>query len=364
MPLKPVPPRQGKSPYWSIRGTYLGIYVDRSARTDRRSLVMRQIRELERRIERGEFPEKRTEPGAPTFLSAALAYLKARPQSRKRARYVGQLIAHFGETPLTAIDQQSADSAAIALYPGVTPASRNTYLYTPLSAILHHAGVNIVLARPKGAKGRVVTDHLDPPDAFAIIAAAEAFDRRFAMLLKFLLFTGCRLGEALAIRRREHVRLDERRVWIATSKNGEPRDVRLREDLCAALASYIGDDRDGRLFPFHQGGHMKHLLTRAKLGALGLSCPTRRPKGWRPPPHRFAFVNFHTFCHTWATWMRRYGGLDLQGLVATGRWRSAKSAARYAHVVAREEWARVERLPAETPAVAGGKPAETVREAG
>jgi hypothetical protein len=42
----------------------------------------------------------------------------------------------------------------------------------------------------------------------------------------------------------------------------------------------------------------------------------------------------------------RQAGTDVQGLVATGNWRDARSAARYAHAVAREEWARVEKLPA------------------
>lgn len=359
MPLKLVPPRQGKSPNWSIRGTYLGVHVDRSAGTHRRNIAGQQLRALEEQIERGEFPEKPAAVTGPTFLSAALAYLKARPQSRKRARYVGRLIQHFGETPLADIDQQKIDDAAIALYPNVTPASRNTYLYTPVSAILHLAGVARAVARPKGAKGRVVVDYLDPPDAFAIIDAAQTIDGRFALLLKFLLFTGCRVGEALAIRKREHLRLAERRVWIATSKNGDPRDVRLRQDLADALAAHIGADLDGRLFPFHQGGHFKHLLTRAKLKALGLPCPSRRPTKWRAPPNRLEFVNFHTFCHTWATWMRRYGGLDLQGLVATRRWRSPKSAARYTHVVARDEWDRVERLP-----TAGGVSVEKARDAG
>jgi hypothetical protein len=42
---------------------------------------------------------------------------------------------------------------------------------------------------------------------------------------------------------------------------------------------------------------------------------------------------------------RRFGGADLQGLVATGRWRDPLSAARYAHVVSHEEWDRVDMLP-------------------
>jgi integrase len=77
----------------------------------------------------------------------------------------------------------------------------------------------------------------------------------------------------------------------------------------------------------------------------GLPCPKRRPIGWKPPEYRLAFVGFHTFRHTWATWMRRYGGADVQGLAATKNWRDPRSAARYAHVVSRDEWDRVDNLP-------------------
>jgi hypothetical protein len=41
----------------------------------------------------------------------------------------------------------------------------------------------------------------------------------------------------------------------------------------------------------------------------------------------------------------RKRGADVQGLVATGNWRDDRSAARYAHAVARDEWNRVELLP-------------------
>jgi len=44
--------------------------------------------------------------------------------------------------------------------------------------------------------------------------------------------------------------------------------------------------------------------------------------------------------------MRRYGGADIQGLVETGNWRNWRSAQRYSHAVAREEWDRVDNLPA------------------
>ncbi|MGB6997305.1 MAG: hypothetical protein WBD96_07080, partial [Pseudolabrys sp.] len=102
------------------------------------------------------------------------------------------------------------------------------------------------------------------------------------------------------------------------------------------------------VFKFRQGGHLKYLLVRAKLAALGLSCPVRRPTGWKQPTNRLHWANFHTFRHTYATWMRKFGGLDEIGLVATGNWRDPRSARRYAHAVPREEWNKVDSLPSVT----------------
>lgn len=277
-------------------------------------------------------------------MTAAVAYLKARPQSRPKARNIGRLIQRFGETPLTDFDQAMIDAAAIEMYPSVSPASRNAYVYMPVSAILRASGIEIRIKRPKGALGNVVTDYLIPEDATAIIDAAEKIDAEFALLLRFLLYTGCRVGEALALRP-EDVQIAERKAWVRHSKNGRPRMLRLRDDLCASLSVHK-PKLTNKFFRFHAGGRMGHLLTMSKLAALGLPCPRRRKVGWRQPPNRFEFVNFHTFRHTWATWMRQYAGADLQGLVATGNWSSVRMAQRYAHVVARDEWERVEGLPA------------------
>ena len=88
-------------------------------------------------------------------------------------RYVGKLIEYFGETPLAEIGQAEIDAGAIAIYPNVTPATRNRCVYSPASAILHHARVPLALERPKGAKGKVVTDYLSPADAEAVILGVE-----------------------------------------------------------------------------------------------------------------------------------------------------------------------------------------------
>lgn len=343
MPLKLIPPRKGKSPNWTIRGTYLKVAVDRSSGTHRKALAGKILRGIEAQIERGGFPGPKPAPQQPTFLSAAIAFMKA---GRSR-RYVARLIEHFGETPLPKIDQAAIDHAAITVYPNVTPCTRNRQVYTPVSSILRHAGVKLDLKRPKGSKGRTITDYLIPQDAAAIIGAAEAFDAELSLLLKFLLYTGVRLSEALRLRW-EDVQLEESAARIGTSKNGDPRMLRLRTDLVEGLAAHKPEEAPGRVFRFHQGGHMKHQLLRAKLAALGLPCPARRPKKWKPPAYRFTWVNYHTFRHTWATWMRIYGGLDLIGLVATNNWRDPRSAARYAHAVPRNEWQKVDDLPSVT----------------
>jgi integrase len=341
VPLKLVKARNAKTSNLYIRGAYLGITVDQSCRTDRRSVAQSILKRIEGEIERGEYGKaKVASPKSPTFISAALAYLEA----GRRRRYVAKLIKHFGETPLDQIDQAAIDAAAATLHPNAGNATRNAGVYTPVSAILHHAGVEIKLKRPKGAKGRIVTDWLRSEDADAVIVAADRISSEFGTLLRTLLYTGLRLGEVLAWEWAD-LNLDEGAAWTRREKGGIESDVKLRPDLVTALRALRPVEGKGRVFRFHQGGHLKHLLTRAKLAALGLPCPVRRPIGWYPPDNRLSWVNFHSFRHTWATWMRRYGGLDTKGLVATNNWRDERSASRYAHAVTSDEWQRVNRLP-------------------
>jgi integrase len=331
MPLKISATRHSDSKNLFIRGTYLGVKVDQSSGTDKPSVAKTVLKRLEREIEQGEF--HKVKPQSPTFLEACIGYL----QAGRRKRYVAKLIKYFGETPLDEIDQAAIDAAAAALHPNAGNGTRNAAVYTPMSAILHHAGIDIKLRRPKGAKGRVVTNWLRPEDADAIIVAGDKIDPEFGVLLRALLYCGLRLGGVLAWQWSD-LNLDEGAAWTRREKDGIHSDAKLRSDLVTALRALRPKEGQGRVFRF------KHLLTRAKLAALGLPCPVRRPTGWQPPDNRLSWVNFHSFRHTFATWMRR-AGADVQGLVATGNWRDPRSAARYAHAVVHEEWQRVELLP-------------------
>ena len=66
MPLKLIPPREGKSPNWTIRGTYLGRYVERSSGSPKRAVAVKALARIQGEIERGQFSER----GEATFASA------------------------------------------------------------------------------------------------------------------------------------------------------------------------------------------------------------------------------------------------------------------------------------------------------
>jgi integrase len=320
MPLKLVPPRPGKTPYYYVRGTYLGVSVDRTTKTADKAQARKALARIKDDIERGVYADK----GDLGFAAGALAYIRAGGEPT----FLGPLNEHFGDTPLISINQASIDEAAHLLYPDASPATRNRQVYTPASAILKHNGIEFALKRPKGAQGEVRVDWLWPEQAEALLKAAAEVDGEFACFLTLLLYCGPRLSEALRITV-DDVRLDESFAFCGRTKNGAPRPMHMPPVVVAALANHPrGLDRDGEtLFRFRKNGHLYNLMKSTKVRA---KLPT---------------AGFHLLRHTWGTWMRRYAGLDTKGLVGTGAWLDEKSAARYQHVVVSEESKRADLLP-------------------
>ena len=154
MPLKLIPPRPGKSPNYSIRGTYQRIYIDRTTGTSNKQKAQDVLKGVIRQIESGEF--RKTEPAVEekrsiTFAEAALAYLKAGGDPK----YISALTELTGEHALRdksidAIDQIAIDNAVSAIYPDAPATTRNRQGYTPISAILKRAGVERKIMRPIG----------------------------------------------------------------------------------------------------------------------------------------------------------------------------------------------------------------------
>lgn len=322
MSIKLVPPRPGKSPNWTIRGTYLNVRVDQTTGVADKRTATKALAKVKDDIERGAF----SKPGAPTFVSAAIKYVELGGEKR----FVMLLAEHFKNTPLERIDQNAIDEAAIALYPYATAATRNRQVYSPVSAVLKHAGVTAPIRRPKGGRGATRHFFFTPEQAEAVLNAGYDRDAEFGIFLTFLLYTGARLSEALSIRI-ETLRLAESTAFTEKTKNGDPRMIFLPPPLVAAIAGHPrGLDRKGKLFRFGKNGRLYTWLEEA-AGSVGVVIP---PK-----------VAFHAFRHTYGSWMRRYGGLDTTGLVETGAWKSREAASRYEHAIASEEAQKASLLP-------------------
>ena len=324
MPLKLVEPREGKTHFYSVRGTYLGQYVDRSTKTAVRTQAAKFLTLWKEEIERGAFAR----PGEPTFMDAAVNYMAATDNER----FMQPLIDHFGNTKLKDVTQQQIDAAAIKLYPQASPATRNRQVHTPVSAILKHAGLDGELKRPKGWRGNTQTDWHTQDAAFAMFKAADAIDRELGLFLRFLCYTGLRLSEALSL---EVAKLEVERgfCYVGKTKNGDPRGIHLPPHLVQAFKKHPrGLDRAGeRVFRFRKCGRLYTLINKAKQAA-----------GLEATPGKF-----HIFHHTFGTWMTVHAGLDAEGLVATGVWRNEESARRYRHSVTSEAAQRADLLPVE-----------------
>ncbi len=368
MPLKLVPPRPGKSPYWYVRGSYLGRSLDRSTKAVEERVAKLVLKRWKEQIERGEHADPAASAARSTeltFLAAAVAYMKAGGERKFLSPIIEMTGPHaLNDRPVTAIDQAALDEAAAALYPRATAATKNRNFYTPVTAVLHHAGVERRFKRPKGWRGKRSTSWLTPEQAFRLFAAADAIDAEFGLFCRCLLYTGMRLGEALAIRLRD-VHLDQAMIYLPETKNGEARAVHLPAMLVAALAAqpprpgrptkatarralrdgeagrsrddagvpFLARSPDARLFRFHAGGRLRQMLDQSKRAA-GIVLPRRQG-------------GFHLFCHTYGTWISQYGSLDTFGLTRTGRWADPRSADRYRHTMTSEESRRSERLPTE-----------------
>jgi len=320
MPIKLFPPKTGRTPYWHIRGTYVGTYVNRSSQSGKREVAVKLKRQIEQQIESNTYAK----PGDPTFASAAIAYMNAGGEKT----YLPKLLEHFGETPLKQITQEAVDLAAHKLYPQATSATRNRQVYTPVSAVLRKGGIKTGLDRPVGAAGRKQTSWLWPEQAERLFEEAGKLDAEFEALLIVLCYTGMRLSEALKLEW-NNVRLEDGYAFVPDTKNNEPRAVYLPPVAVAAMAN-LQQRVAGRTFAFAKGGHLYSLL-RAAAAHASVDLPERSA--------------FHILRHTYATWMRRYAGADETTLIATGAWKDKKSVARYTHAVVSEESKRAAMLP-------------------
>jgi hypothetical protein len=125
------------SKFWTARGTYLGVNVDRSTGASDKGEAQAILAKIQNEIfERasGRIPEK----AGPNFAQAVISYVKLGGERR----FLEPLLKYFGEVPIDTIDQAAINAAAIALYPNGSSSTRNRQVYGPVSAILKSNGIS------------------------------------------------------------------------------------------------------------------------------------------------------------------------------------------------------------------------------
>ena len=332
MPFKLVAPKAGRSPFYRVRGSEFGISIDRSTKTGDRKIAVKFLAEWRVQAQRDAI-SGRERKAELTFASAALAYMRAGGE----ARFLAPLLRHFGGIPLADLSQPEIDAASVALYPRATPATRNRQVYSPVSAVLKHAGVEKPLKRPKGARSVPRLHWLRPEEAFALMASATSLNARFGALITFLLYCGPRLSEALRLEWQD-VDLMEGTAFLRRTKNGSPIALHLPPFVVSALANIQADN--GRVFQLTKCGRLYALMAQAEK-ASGVDLPQG--------------IAFHILRHSHATWRRRETGADTSALVGTGLWRSREAAGVYEHLDPSEESKKSNLLPTPTRAKGGRK---------
>jgi integrase len=353
MPIKLVPPKAGRTPNYHVRGSHLGIAINRSAKTAIKEIAKRVKARIEKEIEQGTYKRTEVEGDAPlTFLAAAVAYMKAGGERD----FLSPIIEHSGplsirDKPIEKITQSDVDNLAAELYPNASVPTRNRQVYTPIAAVLHRTGDQRKFKRPKGWRGSRAVSKLEPDQAFALIEAAEQIDREFGLLCYVLLYTGRRISEMLNATLRD-LNLDRSVVYLRDTKNGEAVEVHLPPIVIQKLSTmaprpfregsagrsqadagvaFLKRDGEQRIFRFHYSSYLRGLLADA-MEKAGLKFPRRQ-------------CGFHLFCHTYGTWMHRYGNLDTYALARTNRWKDPRSADVYVHTEVGSEARMADILP-------------------
>jgi len=331
VPYKLIAPKAGRSPYWRVRGTEFGTYLDRSTQTSDRREAARFLKLWREEAERSAL----SGPVRPdnTFALAADAYMNAGHDRR----FLAPLIAYFKDTPIDDIDQAAIDNAAASLYPKASAATRNRQVYSPVSAILKRAGVEKAIRRPKGWRSRPRPHWMSQESAMALLEAATATDVRLGALLTFLLYCGPRLSEALRLTWAD-VDLSQATAILGKTKNGSPIALHLPPAAIASLANLPRDRK--RVFGMSKSGRLYALLAKAEAKA-----------GIEQPPG----AAFHILRHTHAMWRRQFTRADTTALVGTGLWRSRQAAAIYEHVETTEEARKSDLFPTPSLVKSGGK---------
>jgi integrase len=175
-----------------------------------------------------------------SFLDAVVTFVETKQPSKRDREFLAKLIEHFGELPVSDIDQTAMAEACTALYPeGAKASTLHRAVYAPTIAVLRMAGVTTRFEKPKIQKVP-----LKIPDDEWFEKLLPHCETQLKALLIFLSLTGRRITEALGAIYHENGTATIGRDKVGNSVNvSVPNSVRNLLDCKAGIRLFSFGDR-------------------------------------------------------------------------------------------------------------------------
>ena len=246
-----------------------------------------------------------------TFTHAATSYVA----QGKDARFIAQLVSHFGNTLVADITPQDVRNAAIKLYPNRRPETLNRNAITPCRSILNHAeqqewrGSIRINAFTESDLMRLGWTFAEKRETIAIgMEWIEAFiaeaNPYLAALELFMFQTAARISSAISMES-DDFNLQQGVALIPPDKEHPARLVYLTPRMVAMLANL--KPRNGRVFGYKNRwgvyGTWKRACKRAGIEYI--------------PPHQAGR-------HSFATELIIRQKVDIKTVADLGGWKSTK----------------------------------------
>lgn len=289
---------------WHYRGTAAGRRLRGSTGTTHKATAERIAAEREAT----EWKRHLDGPGAVlTFAQAAVLYQAAGKTINKR---ILKLADYWKNTLVKDMNEGKIQQCAIVLYPRAKGSTRNREVIIPTQAIINHAAKSGFGSKISISRFPVIKEEKTPATWAWVQRFMQHAPPHLAGLACFMLLTGARVSEALAVRW-DDIDFDRQRVKIRQTKIGNERWAHMPAPLLVAIAN-CPRDRD-TVFRY-VGTTSAHKSWQAAVKRAKL-------------PH----LSFHACRHGFATAML-HAGVDPVTVAKRGGWKSVQHVfATYGH---------------------------------
>ncbi len=256
-----------------------------------------------------------------------------RPEKNHMEKYILPVLS---ELEITSIDMHKWDLLIQSLSTQKKPLTGRTkeYITGTLRRVLKHAqdrGYDIRI--PTGKQIGITGNHdnrreriITPEESAQILKKLSELDICTLNLVKFAMYTGCRLSEATQLKW-AHVNLREKQGKFINTKNKDTRLFFMSDELHELLSSLAHGKASDYVFlrndshPFFKHEHKSEVPHFFKVALKELGLNEGRDKLDR--------ISFHSIRHTVATNLAKF--LDVRSLMDVMGWKVVAMAARYIH---------------------------------